>query len=140
MLKNVLGRYALYGAALFVSYDIIIDQMRHHDEANSRPAFFDHLAATTLIGTGIGAFSFSHPFYVFCSGFFSLALIGPSTWWFKKTAVQNTVKPANIFYENDCTPEEIERFRHQDHIEEMAQRMMATPGYGYHNVTDARGL
>jgi hypothetical protein len=140
MAKNVLGRYALFGASLFVGYDFIFDSLRHHDEANSRPVFFDHMIATTILGTALGAFTFSHPFHIFCAGFFSMSLVSPSIWWFKKAAVLNPVRPSNIFYENGCTPEEVERFRHQDEIEEMAQRMLATPGYGYHNLTDPRGL
>lgn len=140
MLKNVLGRYAFIGASITLTYQLVHDFLRHHDEANSRPAFFDHQAALTVIGTGIGAMTLNHPLHVFCAGFFSFALIAPSTWWVKNTAIMNSTRPANIFYENDCTAEEVERFRHQDHIEEMAQRMLATPGYGYHNLSDPRGL
>lgn len=81
--KSVLGKYALMGASLTLSYQLIHDFLRHHDEANARPMFFDHMIATTLIGTGLGAVAFKHPFHVFCSGFFSLMLITPMTWWFK---------------------------------------------------------
>ena len=140
MLKNVLGRYALLGASVFVGYDLVFFTLRHHDEANARPVFMDHVAATTVIGTGLGALALSSPFHLFCATFFSAVLVAPSTWWVKKHAVINPVRPSNIFYENDCTPEEVERFRHQDQIEEMAQRMLTTPGYGYHSLTDPRGL
>lgn len=112
MFKSVLGKYAFMGASLTLSYQLINDFLRHHDESNSRPKFFDHMIATTLIGTGIGALTFSHPLHVFCSGFFSMMMVTPLSWWFKNAARLNPNRPSNIFYENDCTKEEIERFRH----------------------------
>lgn len=117
LLKSVLGRYALMGAGLTLSYTLINDFLRHHDEANSRPRFFDHMIATTLVGTGIGAMIFKHPLHVFCSGFFSIMLVTPISWWFKNHSMLNKTRPANIFYENGTTQEEIERFRMQDQME-----------------------
>ena len=113
LFKNVLGKYAFMGAGLTLSYQLINDFLRHHDEANSRPVFFDHMIATTLIGTGTGALIFSSPFHVFCSGFFSMMLVAPFSFWVKNHKLAPT-RSANIFYENDCSAEEIERFRHQD--------------------------
>ena len=112
LLKNVTGRYALLGALAMVSYQLTIDILRHHDEANSRPAFFDHALGCAVVGTGAGALIFAHPFSIFCSTFFSLSLAAPTLWWLKKFAVINPVRNPNIFYENTCTAEEIERFRH----------------------------
>ena len=62
LVKNVAGRYALLGAGAFLSYQLTIDMLRHHDEANSRPAFFDHALGCLVVGTGAGALIFSHPF------------------------------------------------------------------------------
>lgn len=140
MFKSVLGKYAFMGASLTLSYQLINDFLRHHDETNSRPQFFDHMIATTLIGTGVGALVFNSPLSVFCSGFFSIMMVTPVTWWFKTSARLNPKRASNIFYENDCSKEEIERFRHQDVIENMGMQMLATPGYGYHSQADPRGL
>jgi hypothetical protein len=46
-------------------------------------------------------------------------------------------RPANIFYTDDATKEEIERFRNEDQIEILAHNMSCLPGYGYFNK-DAR--
>ena len=99
------------GAGLVVSYHVICDYLRHHDEANSRPRFMDHMIATTTIGTFIGAMKLGSPFHVACASFFSFALIGPTSWWLKLNFRINPVRSPNIFYTNDCTPEEVERFR-----------------------------
>ena len=112
MFRSVMGKYALMGAGLTLSYTLIHDFLRHGDEANARPRFFDHMIATTLIGTGIGACVLNHPFHVFCSGFFSMMMVTPMTWWFYTQGTLNPDRPANIFYENDCTKEDIERYRH----------------------------
>jgi len=66
--------------------------------------------------------------------------VAPTLWWMKKHAVNNPIKNPNIFYENTCTPEEIERFRHQDMIEQTAYLMKSTPGYGYHMMSDPKHL
>ena len=61
LLKNVLGPYAMYGAGVFLTYDIVHYFLRHHDEANSRSQFGDHVIASTIIGTGLSLLYFSHP-------------------------------------------------------------------------------
>ena len=73
--------------------------------------FFDHMIATTTIGTALGAFTFNTPFAIFCSAFFSMSMVSPALWWFKNVGKMGPVRPANIFYENGTTPEEVERFR-----------------------------
>jgi hypothetical protein len=70
------------------------------------------MIATTLIGTGLGMTVFNHPLHIFCSGFFSMMIVTPLTWWFKTQGRLNPKRAPNIFYENDCTKEEIERYRH----------------------------
>ena len=84
LVKNVVGRYALIGAGAFLSYQLTIDFLRHHDEANSRPAFFDHAAGCAVVGTGAGIMLFSHPFSIFCTTFFSLSIAAPTLWWMKR--------------------------------------------------------
>lgn len=39
----------------------------------------------------------------------SIFLFGPMSWWLYKQSKLNSNRPANIFYENGVTPEEIER-------------------------------
>lgn len=112
LLRNVAGRYAFMGASVLVSYQLTIDFLRHHDEANNRPTFFDHALGCAVVGTGAGALIFTNPFSILCTTFFSLSIAAPTLWWLKHNAVINPMRNANIFYENSCTPEEIERFRH----------------------------
>jgi hypothetical protein len=42
-------------------------------------------------------------------------------------------KPANVYYVDGTSEEEIERFRHQDQIETIAYQMNSMPGYGMFN-------
>lgn len=46
-------------------------------------------------------------------------------------------RPANIFYTNDASKDEIERFAHEDQVDILAHQMSALPGYGFFNK-DAR--
>ena len=71
----------MYGGSIFLAYQIINDYQTHHDEASGKPTYLNHLLATTLIGTGLGALKFSTPLQVFSSGFFSFMLVGPIIWW-----------------------------------------------------------
>ena len=120
------------GGVAFCAYKGIIDYMRHHEEADPRPAFIDHVVSTTLVSTGISMFYATRPWHVFCTGFFSSVLVAPFTWWFiRKATIGSERQAPNIFYTNDCTKEEIERYRHQDMIEEAASRMKLEHGYGY---------
>ena len=111
MLKNVIGRYAAMGSATLLGYQLILDFLRHHDETNSRPMFFDHMMATTAIGTFVGAIKFNHPLHIFSAGFFSMMLLTPALWWLNQAGKMNSKRNSNIFYTNDCTMEEVERFR-----------------------------
>ena len=134
LLKNVLGRYAGLGAGLSLSYTWINFWLRHHDEANSRPKYLDHTIATTAISVVASAFAFKHPQHIFATGVFAILLISPITWYAYKTMKLGPGgKAANIFYENGTTKEEIERFRHQDMIENLGFVLRSEPGFGYHN-------
>lgn len=120
-----------------MGYHAVIDYMRHHEEADPRPMFIDHTIATTVTATAISAFYATRPWTVFCTAFFSVALVAPFSWWFMRHArMGNNRMAPNIFYQNDCTEEEIERYRHQDMIEEAAARMKLEHGYGYHKKGD----
>lgn len=115
--KNVGARYALLGGAATASYTMLTYYFRHHDEANPRPAFFDHTAATTLITMGAAGLYVNNPVNVLFAGFFSLMIISPISWWASNMFKMNALRSPNIFYENSVTREEVERFRQQDAIE-----------------------
>ena len=67
--------------------------------------------ATTIIGTVLGGFYLKSPVGVFCSMFFSAVLVSPTLWWVRSKNRLGVSRPANIFYENSTTAEEVERFR-----------------------------
>ena len=142
MLKNVTFRPAMMGAAAMTAYNGIQWFMRHHDEGNPRPYFYDHLIATTAIGFVGGCLYASHPFSVFTATFFSASVLAPASWWaFKSGGGLNRGNVhANIFYENNVTKEEVERFRMQDEVESIGLEMFTTPGYGAHMQSDPRGI
>jgi len=59
-------------------------------------------------------------------------LLSPMTWWIKKHGKPNSAnRPANIFYENGVSQEEVDRIRYLDAVEILGQQLGATPGYGY---------
>ena len=60
-------------------------------------------------------------------------MLAPTSWWLKLQGLKpgEGKKPVNIFYTNDTTPEEIERFQAQDMQEILTFNMSAKPGYGY---------
>lgn len=100
--------------------------------------FFDHAIATTIILSTFGAFYGGMPRYIFTGAFVSLLLVSPMSWWLYKHGKFNSVnKQVNIFYENDLTREDIDRIRHIDMIESLADKMRGQPGYGYH-IKDPR--
>lgn len=110
-MKNVLFKYAAIGAGIVTGYTMITDYLRYHDEANARPRYFDHMIATTLLTSVAGGFAFRHPWYILFSAFFSVMVITPTTWWFVRVSKLNKTRNPNIFYQNDVTAEEVERFR-----------------------------
>lgn len=131
-MRNVGFRYFLLGGSALSGYHMLLWYMRHHDEANPRPAFIDHVIATTAVTTAGSLFVAPRPYYVGCTAFFSVVLIAPFAWWLKrKGTIGGQKRSPNIFYQNDCTEEEIERYRHQDMIEDAAARMKLEHGYGY---------
>jgi hypothetical protein len=60
------------------------------------------------------------PKYWFIGGFVGFAIIAPSSWWIWKTGIFNgNNRPANIFYEDGVSQEEIERIQKLDEIENL---------------------
>lgn len=132
LLRSTTFRYFFAGGLALSGYHYLLWYIRHHDEANPRPAYLDHVAATTTILTASSLFIAKRPYYVGVTAFFSVMLVSPFSYWLMKNATIGTGRRApNIFYQNDCTDEEIERYRHQDMIEEAAAIMKIEHGYGY---------
>jgi hypothetical protein len=132
MLKNTSMRFGMIGGTALMSYRILIDYFRHHEEANPRPMFLDHTAAMTTIVTVSTAFVANRPYTVFVAFMLSTFLISPFSWWFMRSATMGKNRmPSNVIYQDDTTNEEIERYRHQDMIEEAAMTMQLKQGYGY---------
>ena len=125
-------RHACIGGAMMVSYFGIQELLRHHKESVPRSRFMDHTIAFTLISTGVGAYNCATPWGVFCWGFMGLTVGAPLTWYLKVRTGANSMRASNIFYENSCSAEEVERFRHQDEIENLGMQFSKQPGYGYH--------
>eukprot|EP00355_Strombidium_rassoulzadegani_P001566 CAMPEP_0168613934 /NCGR_PEP_ID=MMETSP0449_2-20121227/3710_1 /TAXON_ID=1082188 /ORGANISM="Strombidium rassoulzadegani, Strain ras09" /LENGTH=270 /DNA_ID=CAMNT_0008654589 /DNA_START=9 /DNA_END=821 /DNA_ORIENTATION=- len=141
ILSNTSGKHMMIGGALVTSYEMITDLLRRHDEVNTRPRSLDHAIAITLIGLGIGSLTFNSPKKVFLSGFFSLMLVAPITFYMGTYSKPFDNEHPVILYENTCTEEEIERFRMQDHIEQAGLDMIKMPGFGYHSsLKDPRGV
>lgn len=132
-LKNVLGPYMLIGGSVALSYQLILDFLRHHEETNNdRPIFFDHWKACTIIGAFTGGFLGAMPRYWFTGAFVGGFLFCPMGWWlYKHGKVNAQNRPSNIYYMNDVNKEEVERIQHLDMIESLGATMLAQPGYGY---------
>lgn len=110
MSKHVVIPYMLTGGAITLSYQLIFDFLHYHQTNTDRPLIADHFIATCTIGTVIGAFMGGMPRYAVTGFVASLFLIAPMTWWlYKQGRFNSQNRPANIFYQNDCTPEEIQR-------------------------------
>jgi hypothetical protein len=131
--KNVVTPYAMIGGSVALSYQLIFDYLRHHEESNNdRPLYFDHLKATTIITTvGAGIYG-GLPRYWFTGFFVGSMLFSPMIWWLRQHGKLNAQnRPANIFYDNTVSKDEVERIRHLDEIENLGSAMLASPGYGY---------
>lgn len=91
----------------------------------------------TILGAATGAMTGKGgPTRMFTGAFFALTTLGPLTWWVKMQGLLPAArsKPANIFYEDGVTKEEVARFQHMDQIENLAHNMQARPGYGYERL------
>jgi len=117
---NVCSKYFFIGGALFLVYDQIMHWLRHHDEANPRPRFFDHMITTCMMGTAAGAYYSPKPYRIFSAFLMTATIVAPALYWIRLQIDPSLHTHANIFYENGCSKDEIERFRMQDEIERQA--------------------
>ena len=104
------------GGAAMLSYDLIIEFWRHHDEGNPRPMILDHLFATSMIGT-VGGFMMSNSIKGGFQGFLWFGLnFGFLSYWAMKMGMRPASGPAPtlMYYEPDVTKEERERYEMQD--------------------------
>lgn len=131
----------LIGGSITLSYQLIFDYLRHHEEANNdRPLLIDHTIACTLIGATTAGLYGGFPRFWFTGGFVGGMMIAPMGWWLYKQGRLNAQdRHANVFYEDTVTREEVERIQNVDAIESLGSALLAKPGYGYFNG-DARHL
>ena len=132
-MKNVITPYMLIGGSVTLSYQLIFDYLRHHEESNNdRPLYFDHVKACTLIGAvSLGMWG-AMPRYWFTGAFLGGMLIAPMSWWlYKHGRINGANRHSNIFYDNGVSQDEVDRIRHIDAIESLGSVMQALPGYGY---------
>ncbi len=131
--RNVIVPYMLIGGSLTLSYQLIFDYLRHHEETNNdRPLYFDHMFALTLIGATSFGFYGGMPRFWFIGGFVGGLIVSPMSWWLKKHGRLNAMgRHSNIFYENNVSQDEVDRIRHLDTVESMSSALLAKPGYGY---------
>lgn len=129
----MIGPYAAIGGSIALSYQLMFDYMRHHEESNNdRPLYFDHMAATTVISAFSMGIYGGLPRFWFTGAFVGGFILSPMMWWLRSQGRFNAqVRPSNIFYDNSVTKEEVERIRHLDEIENLGSLMLSQPGYGY---------
>ena len=110
-MRNVITPYMMIGGSVTLSYQLIFDYLRHHEESNNdRPLFFDHMYACTLIGAVSAGIYGGMPRFWFTGGFFGAMLFAPMSWWLiKHGRLNGQYRHANIFYDNNVNKEEIER-------------------------------
>jgi hypothetical protein len=128
---HVAPTHALAGALTFTAYKGIKHIMRKHDETNLRPKIFDHIIAFGIIGAAWGLAAGSTLKHGVSGGIFAASTLAPMTWWWTlhaRPGIGN--RPAGIFYENDVTKEEKERYEAMDAEEILANEMTRRPGYG----------
>ena len=125
--------YAMIGGSLFLSYQLIIDYLKHHETNTDIPQYFYHTFALTVVGAGIGLFYGAMPRHLLIGGFMGGMFVAPASYFLMKTARFNAnARNPNIFYENEVSQEDVDRIRHIDMIEALSHQMRARPGYGYH--------
>lgn len=117
----------LIGGSLTLSYQLIFDYLRHHEESNNdRPLYFDHVKALTIIGAfSLGMYG-AMPRFWFTGGFLGGMVIAPMSWWlYKHGRINGANRHSNIFYDNNVSQDEVDRIRHLDAIESLGSAMQA---------------
>ena len=132
-MKNTMTPYMLIGGSVTLSYQLIFDYLRHHEEGNNdRPLFFDHMKALTIIGAFSMGIYGGMPRFWFTGAFIGGMLVAPMSWWLIKQGRLNAqARHSNIFYENSVNKDEIERIHHLDAIESLGTALASQPAYGY---------
>jgi hypothetical protein len=99
------------GAATFLAYRGLCHVLRSSDHNNMRPYFFDHVLATGLISAAWGFSVFRTPRAAMGGLVMGTLTLAPMSYWlFLNGRMGNGNRPANIWYENDVSREDIARF------------------------------
>ena len=132
MVKHVAPKHMAIGGSIFLSYDLITEFMRHHDENNLRPKLVDHMIAMCLIGTFGGLMTFNTIRGAFQGFLFFGINIGLLTYWAMcmGTRPGAGIASSNMYYDKDVTQAEKERFEMLDQTEILAYNMGIKPAYG----------
>jgi hypothetical protein len=79
----------------------------------------------TIIGGVAGVSMAGGPQSALVGAIFSFFTLGPILWWLKLNGNQagQMHRPSNVFYTDDATKEEIERFTHQDQVDQITFSM-----------------
>ena len=81
--------HMLYGGSAVLAYELITEQLRHHDENNLRPKLVDHVFALMIIGS-VAGFMVSNSMLGAFRGFLvSTFFFAPTTYWFKSQGALN---------------------------------------------------
>ena len=105
--------HAVVGGSVFLSYALIREVLRHHQDTLRRPKVIDHLIASTLLG-GVGsAFVFNGALQTVILNGSVVGFTGGLITWYLSLVMSHT-KHSNIPYENGVSEEEKARFEAQD--------------------------
>lgn len=111
LFKQTAPTHAMAGAATFLGYRALCHVLRSNDHKNIRPYFFDHVVATGLIAAAWGASVFRTPRAAMGGLVIGTLTLAPMSYWlFLNGRMGNGNRPANIWYENDVSKEDIARF------------------------------
>jgi len=130
--------HAAFGGSLCLAYQLGWDFTRHHAHTETRPRYYDHTLILTTIAVATTAGLGGSPKACASAFVFTLITLSPMSWWlWHQRRPGHCKKPSNVFYEDDCTPEEIARYQAQDQVEALGYLLTTRPGYGYF-TKDAR--
>ena len=132
------------GVASFLSYDLIIEFMRHHDETNLRPMFIDHLLAMSLIGMGGGFIAMNSVRGAVQGLFFVGGFLGCLSYWLMTYGMRPFGSAHQggqlLYYDADVSKEEKERIEMLDQLDILSYNMSRRPGYGAVKLNQAYQL
>mmetsp|Transcript_32737 Transcript_32737/g.31967 ORF Transcript_32737/g.31967 Transcript_32737/m.31967 type:complete len:112 (+) Transcript_32737:130-465(+) len=108
--------YFLAGGSAALTYSLIYEYLRGgHDGNNDRPIYMDHtISLSILMGIG-GYFLSGRPKHLLAGVVLSVFFFSPWTWFLIKQGKLNSMnKPANFYYINGVSKDEIERIQQTD--------------------------